>query len=69
MIITVRPSTGAYLARAKGQNVTASSAESAQRAAERVAEKLGLNPELLILEDCDQGVATYSVHDPSEEND
>lgn len=69
MIITVRMVTGAYLARAKGQNVTASSAESAQRAAENVAGKLGMNPELLILESSDQGVATYSVQDPTEEND
>lgn len=69
MIITVRPTTGAYLARAKGQNVTASSAESALRAAESVADKLGLNPELLVLESNDEGVATYSVQDPTEEND
>lgn len=64
MIITTRFTTGAYVARAKGQNVTASCAESARRAAERVAEKLGLNPELLELEEDSNGVSTFSITEP-----
>lgn len=66
MIITTRFTTGTYVARAKGHNVTASCAESSRRAAERVAEKLGYNPDLLELEDDSAGVCTYSVAEPPE---
>ncbi|WP_296231508.1 hypothetical protein [uncultured Pseudomonas sp.] len=65
MIITTRFTTGTYVARAKGQNVTASCAESPRRAAERVAEKLGLNPELLELEEDCHGVCTFSLPEES----
>lgn len=61
MIITTRFTTGTYVARAKGRNVTASCAESARRAAERVAEKLGGNPDLLQLEDSDTTGHTFSL--------
>lgn len=69
MIITVRMTPGEYQAEANEPNLTASSAHSGRRAAEILAEKVGLNPELLVLEACEGDVATYSVHDPSEEND
>lgn len=55
MIITTRFTTGTYIARAKGLNVTASCAESARRAAENLARKLGHNPDLL------GGVSTFSL--------
>lgn len=61
MIITTRFTTGTYIARAKGQGVTASCAESARRAAERVAEKLGYNADLLQLEDADSTGQTFSL--------
>lgn len=64
MIINVRFTTGTYVARAKGQNVTASCAESAHRAAERVAEKLSYNPDLVELEEESNGVSTFSVPEP-----
>jgi hypothetical protein len=44
--------------------VTASCAESARRAAERVAEKLGLNPDLLELEEDSNGVSSFSIPEP-----
>ncbi|MHB0817699.1 hypothetical protein ACYCFK_05420 [Stutzerimonas stutzeri] len=61
MIITVRFTTGTYVARAKGHNVTASCAESARRAAERVAEKLNHNPDLLEPEEDGNGACTFSL--------
>lgn len=63
MIITTR-FTSTYLARAQGRNVTASCTYSARIAAERVAEKLGLNPDLLELEDDSNGVSTFSIPEP-----
>lgn len=47
--ITTRLYTGAYIARAKGSRLTASCTEGPLRAAERLAEKLGHNPDLLEL--------------------
>jgi len=61
MIITVKLSAGSYVARAKGSRTTASSAESADRAAERLAEKLGVNPDLVQLECRDSTTHTYSL--------
>ncbi|MNN53748.1 hypothetical protein D3C81_1685230 [compost metagenome] len=61
MIITVRLAAGAYVARAKGHKVTASSTESARRAVERLAEKLGHNPDLVQLEDSSQLVQAFSL--------
>ncbi|HBO5298368.1 TPA: hypothetical protein L4W52_000376 [Pseudomonas aeruginosa] len=61
MIITTRLSAGSYVARAKGQKATASSAESARRAAENLATKLGHNPDLVELEGEAGGVCTFSL--------
>lgn len=61
MIITTRLSAGSYVARAKGQKATASSAESARRAAENLATKLGFHPDLVELEDETSGVCTFSL--------
>lgn len=61
MIITTRLSAGSYVARAKGQKATASSAESARRAAENLATKLGHNPDLVELEGETGGVCTFSL--------
>lgn len=60
MIIIVRQSTGAYLARAKGMGTTASCAESPLCAAKRVAAKLDRNPELLEQVSHDQGQGVYA---------
>lgn len=61
MIITTRLSAGSYVARAKGNKATASSAESAHRAAENLASKLGQNPDLVELESDIDGVCTFSM--------
>lgn len=61
VIITVRYSTGTHVARARGHKVTASCTESARRAAERLAEKLGHNPDLVQLEDSDSTTHTFSL--------
>ncbi len=61
MIITTRLHAGSYVARARGQKATASSAESARRAAERLAEKLGHNPDLVELEDSVGSDCTFSI--------
>lgn len=45
--ITVRPCCGAYLARAMGLGVTASSAEGPKAAARAVCRKIDVDPELL----------------------
>ncbi len=44
LTISVRFSTGTYVARAKGHKQTASCTENACRAAERLTEKLGMAP-------------------------
>lgn len=67
MIITVKLSAGSYVARAKGSRTTASSAESAYRAAERLAEKLSRNPDLLQLEGSDHTGQTFSLPDVGRE--
>ncbi|EQM70964.1 hypothetical protein [Pseudomonas tohonis] len=51
MNITVKLTAGAYVARARGHKQTASSTESALRAAERLAEKLDQCPDLLEQQD------------------
>lgn len=61
MIITTRLSAGSYVARAKGNKATSSSAESARRAAENLASKLGQNPDLVELESDTDGVCTFSL--------
>lgn len=48
MIISVRFVTGTYVARAKGQKVTASCTVGAHQAAEALARKLGLAPDGLV---------------------
>ncbi|HBN9702552.1 TPA: hypothetical protein L3939_003755 [Pseudomonas aeruginosa] len=49
LTISVRFSTGTYVARAKGHKQTASCTENAYRAAERLTEKLGMDPKALEL--------------------
>lgn len=49
LTISVRFSTGTYVARAKGHKQTASCTENAYRAAERLTEKLGMDPKTLEL--------------------
>lgn len=66
MIITTRLSAGSYVARAKGHRPTASSAESARRAAENLASKLGHNPDLVELESDTNGVCTFSLPEVSD---
>lgn len=61
MIITTRLSAGSYVARAKGHKATASSAESARRAAENLASKLGQNPDLVEWEGEIDGINTFSL--------
>lgn len=69
MLITTRFYMSTHIARAKGHKTTASCAYSATRAAERLAEKLGHNPDLLELveqrgNDC---VFTVAHASPQEE--
>lgn len=59
--ITTRLHAGSYTARAKGHKVTASSAESALRAAERLVEKHGWNAHLLELESREGSTCIYSL--------
>jgi len=66
MIIIVRYSTGTHVARARGHKVTASCTESAKRAAERLADKLGHNPDLVQLEDSDITTHTFSLPEDSD---
>lgn len=61
IIITTRLHAGSYTARAKGHKVTASSAESALRAAERLVEKLGRNADLLELASREGSTCIYSL--------
>ncbi|HBO3937248.1 TPA: hypothetical protein L4T48_000757 [Pseudomonas aeruginosa] len=66
MNITTRLSAGSYVARAKGHKATASSAESARRAAENLAGKLGHSPDLVELESEIDGISTFSVPEVSD---
>lgn len=69
MLITTRFYMSTHIARARGHKATASCAYSATRAAERLAEKLGHNPDLLELVEQKGNDCVFSVADASPAQD